>query len=429
MKDHLLNSKKLTIIIKIISILSDSIAKETILQVFPQTKRSVYLMHQMESLLRKLKIKKHEGGIFSCEWNQEGNHFVTASADKTLKLWDADTAKCLKTFKAKKLNPQVDDMQTCVGIVKNSLVSVSLSGLINIWNDYENAKDEEEPNLSYIGHQTGITQLAFIKSKNLLVSGDQNGRLIIWEEKKGKLVTGEGHTSQVMKIQVSKDDEFIYTLSFDATIKKIDIASAKFIKSFETTEKAIDIIVSKKDKNTIYVLYENGKIKKYEDLEEKSEIKFKFTPCVFDISSTDIFVVGDMEGTVYFLNEKGDIIDKLQQYEKKVTAIKISNGDKFLAVGDNHHIRLWDFATKKNLNDNMVYHTSTVSSFDFNENNTYLLSTSWDTKVIVWNLSDYSRQAEIKAAHRKEIHCGLFNNSGQFITGSADYLIKRWNLL
>lgn len=47
----------------------------------------------------------------------------------------------------------IDDFQVSVGIIKNNIVSVSLSGAINIWNYSAEMNDGELPVASAIGHQ------------------------------------------------------------------------------------------------------------------------------------------------------------------------------------------------------------------------------------------------------------------------------------
>lgn len=41
-------------------------------------------------------------GIYGVAWSPDSKQLFTASADKTCKLWDAETRKLIKTFKVKK---------------------------------------------------------------------------------------------------------------------------------------------------------------------------------------------------------------------------------------------------------------------------------------------------------------------------------------
>merc|ERR1712232_865261 len=42
--------------------------------------------------------KAHAGGIYGLSWSADSKQFITASADKTVKQWDAESNKLVKTF-------------------------------------------------------------------------------------------------------------------------------------------------------------------------------------------------------------------------------------------------------------------------------------------------------------------------------------------
>ena len=56
----------------------------------------------------------HVGSIPSCCWSSDSLKVATASADKTVKVWDATTGACEGTHVFGGDAPQLADMQQCI---------------------------------------------------------------------------------------------------------------------------------------------------------------------------------------------------------------------------------------------------------------------------------------------------------------------------
>ncbi len=86
---------------------------------------------QEEKML--LEIPAHNYGIYRIIFLNEGNHFVTASRDKTIKLWDAKTCQVLQRIERKQggHSHAVNDLWK---MNENAFVSVGDDKRINLWN-------------------------------------------------------------------------------------------------------------------------------------------------------------------------------------------------------------------------------------------------------------------------------------------------------
>ena len=95
-------------------------------------------------LVRELGSPAHKGGIYACSWNKEGTKLLTASGDKTAKIFDIESGsgklKTILKYVSFKMNLVVNDFQmgTEVGHQQlgclwqnDHLLSIGLNGFIN----------------------------------------------------------------------------------------------------------------------------------------------------------------------------------------------------------------------------------------------------------------------------------------------------------
>uniref|UniRef100_A0A5F9DBZ9 WD repeat domain 1 n=1 Tax=Oryctolagus cuniculus TaxID=9986 RepID=A0A5F9DBZ9_RABIT len=72
--------------------------------------------------------KAHDGGIYAISWSPDSTHLLSASGDKTSKIWDVNVNSVVSTFP---MGSNVLDQQLGCLWQKDHLLSISLSGYIN----------------------------------------------------------------------------------------------------------------------------------------------------------------------------------------------------------------------------------------------------------------------------------------------------------
>ncbi|CAD7675915.1 unnamed protein product [Nyctereutes procyonoides] len=72
--------------------------------------------------------KAHDGGIYAISWSPDSTHLLSASGDKTSKIWDVNVNSVVNTFT---MGSTVLDQQLGCLWQKDHLLSISLSGYIN----------------------------------------------------------------------------------------------------------------------------------------------------------------------------------------------------------------------------------------------------------------------------------------------------------
>ena len=114
----------------------------------------------------------HGGGVYAVAWSGDGKRLLSASGDKTCKMWDVETRKVVTTFN---MGNQIEDQQLGCLWSGDYMLSVSLSGYIN----YLDPASPSKPSRILKGHNKPITKMT-VKDNNL-ITGGSDGRVIQWD--------------------------------------------------------------------------------------------------------------------------------------------------------------------------------------------------------------------------------------------------------
>ena len=170
----------------------------------------------------KGELAGHSGGVYGLAWDGASKKLLSASGDKTCKVWDVANMCCLATFK---MGEGVEDQQ--VGCLWSGphLVSVSLSGFIN----YLDLDSPSKIKTIVRGHNKPITALALSSNKKTIYSGASDGTVICWDSETGtnSRIEGAGHGVQVNGI-VQGPGTKLLTIGFDDTLRSFDSATGQY---------------------------------------------------------------------------------------------------------------------------------------------------------------------------------------------------------
>lgn len=167
----------------------------------------------------------HTDAIYSVYLSHDDKFAVSASADKTVKLWDIQTANCIRTFEGH------TDTVTSVVLSRNHnlIVSGSYDGTLKIWDvktgECVSTLDE---------HQDAVRSVALNADGSLALSGSFDCSLKLWDISTSKcLHTFTEHTAEIHSVCFSSDGKFALSGAFDRTLKYWDINTGKCLHTFE----------------------------------------------------------------------------------------------------------------------------------------------------------------------------------------------------
>lgn len=134
-------------------------------------------------------LKGHSNYVFCCNFNPQSNLIVSGSFDESVRIWDVRTGKCLKTL------PAHSDPVSAVHFNRDGslIVSSSYDGLCRIWDTasgqcLKTLIDDDNPPVSFV---------KFSPNGKYILAATLDNTLKLWDYSKGKcLKTYTGHKNE-----------------------------------------------------------------------------------------------------------------------------------------------------------------------------------------------------------------------------------------
>lgn len=164
-------------------------------------------------LLRTL--EGHDAKIIRVTFNPQDGTLASASADGTVKFWEATNGKLLHTIKMHggEVNSVVFDP------LGKTLASANADGTVKLW---ETISDK----LRYTLQERDVISLAFDPQGGKLASGSIYGTVKLWEVTNGKLLhTLKAHTHWTISLAFNPQGDTLASASFDRTVKLWEVTN------------------------------------------------------------------------------------------------------------------------------------------------------------------------------------------------------------
>ncbi|KIM28362.1 hypothetical protein M408DRAFT_329458 [Serendipita vermifera MAFF 305830] len=166
----------------------------------------------------------HTDDVTSTSFSLDGKRIVSGSADKTVRVWDAETGQAVGA----PLQGH-SDVVTSVAFSPNSkrIVSGSDDKTVRLW-DAETGQTVGAP---FQGHDDAVTSVAFSPNGKRIVSGSWDNTVRVWDTETGQAVGApfEGHSNTVTSVAFSPDGKRIVSGSYDKTVRLWDAETGQAV--------------------------------------------------------------------------------------------------------------------------------------------------------------------------------------------------------
>jgi WD40 repeat protein len=304
-----------------------------------------------------IKLEGHTGYVNSAVFSPDGKTIVTASGDKTVRIWDVATGKELKKFE---------------------------------------------------GHTSYVNSAVFSPDGKTIVTASDDKTALIWDVTTGKVLQKiEEHTEMVRSATLSPDGKIpIFIASAENKLK--EVKSAVFSLNSKT------IVTASGDKTArIWDVATGKELKKLEGHTD-GVLSAVFSPD----SKTIVTASKDKTARIWDV-VAGKESQKLGGHtDTVVSAVFSPNGKTIVTASRDKTARIWDVATGKELQ-KLEGHTNSVWSAVFSPDSKTILTTSDDNTARIWNATTGKELQKIEG-HISSVHSAIFSPDGKTILMASD---------
>jgi small GTP-binding protein len=157
-----------------------------------------------------LTLEGHTSDVLAVSFSANQSTALSASTDRTLRLWDLETGRCIRIFKG-----HDDEVNVVVWSAdQRQALSGSRDTTVRLWEI-----DTGRCLRVFEGHEGAVWSLAWNHNRNRILSGASDNRVRVWDVDTGECLSVlTGHMSAVFVLSLSSDEKHLLSGSRDHTV-------------------------------------------------------------------------------------------------------------------------------------------------------------------------------------------------------------------
>lgn len=374
--------------------------------------------------------KAHNGGVYSLSFSPDSSELLSASADKTCKIWNVESRQMLVEFV---LGKEVDDQQLSCLWMGDHLLSVSLAGEIK----YLDRNNPSTPLRVVTGHNKSICAMT-VKPQEAIFTASFDGRIVKWDVATGAgtRFTGKGHGTKISGLVYDAASNQLISVGIDNKVRFTDADSCAYAAdkiipldsepfSMAFTADGNLIIACEKE----LVLIKDGRRVSSLLCANSHHPIITAQGGKIVVPSAPTNKLGGEEQTVCFYDINGsDIAKSDAKIEvRKATALAFSADGSRLALANQKKILIYNAADgfeKEALC--LDRHSTACVLLSWSPNGQHLASVGIDGKLFVWDV-DRQKNDQVDRCHPKTIVRTVeWIDDNTFATAAEDCTVKQW---
>jgi WD40 repeat protein/serine/threonine protein kinase len=366
----------------------------------------------------------HGDRLYCAAYSPDGTRVVTASADKTARIWDAGTGSQLAVL----LGHDNAVYAAAYSPDNTRIVTASADKTARIWDAHSGKQ------LAVLsGHGDTVDAAAYSPDGTYIITGSRDKTARIWDARSGKqLAVLSGHGDFVFAAAYSPDGTRIVTASADKTARIWDAHSGKQLAVLSGHGDAVDAVAYSPD-GTHIITASRDKTARIWDARSGKQVAvlsghgdFVYA-AAYSPDGTHI-ITGSRDKTARIWDaHSGKELAVLSGHGDYVHAARYSpDGTRIVTASADKTGRIWDARLGKELT-LLSGHGDSVYSAAYSPDGTSIVTTSQDKTARIWDAHS-GKQFAMLLGHGDTIYGAGYSPDGtRIVTASEDKTARIWD--
>jgi WD40 repeat protein len=368
---------------------------------------------------------QHQASVMSAAFSPDGTHIVTASSDKTARIWDAGTGKSLSP----PFQHRASVLSAAFSPDGTRVVTASLDKTARVW-DVSTGKPLSPP----LQHQDSVMSAAFSPDSSRVVTASWDGTARVWDAGTGRPLSPPlQHQDVVLKATFSPDGTRVVTASVDKTARVWDAETGKplspplqhqgIVTGAAFSPDGTRVVTASSDKTARVWDAETGKPLS-PPLQHQGEVK----SAAFSPDGTRVVTASwDKTARIWDTGSGTPLSPPLQHQDIVLKAAFSPDGTRVVTASWDKTARIWDAGTGKPLSP-PLQHQGIVHSAAFSPDGTRVVTASSDKTARVWDVST-GNPLSPPLQHQDGVVSAAFSPDGtRVITANLGKTARVWDV-
>jgi len=370
----------------------------------------------------------HKLSVDSVAFSQDSRYALSGSWFDNLKLWDIQSGKEIRTF----TGDQSLARARSVTFSHDSRYALSGGGMIlHLW-EVQSGKEIR----TFTGHTDLVNSVSFSWDSRYALSGSTDKTLKLWDIQTGKEVRSfAGHSDQVSSVSFSRDGRYALSGSYDKTMKLWDIQTGKELLTFSGHTDWIATVAFSPDGRYALSGSRDASIRLWDILSGKEIRTFKghlYQVSGIAYSSDGRYILsGSHDNTAkLWESDTGKEIQTFAGYALGMQTVATSPDGRHIISGSGETpvmLKLWDLTVGREVR-TFKGHSGGIASITFSPDGRYALTGSADKSLKLWDIQS-GEEVRTFAGHAHYVRSVCFSSDSRYIlSGGEDRTIKLWDI-
>ena len=362
------------------------------------------------------RLQRHTDIVWSANFSPDGSKIVTASDDKTSRVWDVNGNLI------KELRGQDIFFNANFSPDGRKVVTASRDNTAQVW-DFKSQRQAIVAKLN--GHTDFVWSASFSPDGNKIATASSDNTTRVWNIKGNQILQFQDYSGFFTNASFSPDNSKILTVSSDKIVRLWNLRGnqiaifkghTSYITSASFSPDGSKILTTSEDKTAIVWDLQGNQINKFQGVTNAS----------FNPDGSKIVTI--YNNTAQVLNLQGNQLAELKGHTNRIYRANFSpDGSKILTISADKTARIWDLQGNQiaELKDS----TSTGSDYItalFSPDSNKVISYQGN-RIIVWNIQGH-QITELKEDTTRFHSVNFSPDSTKIVTASNALTVKVWNL-